>query len=356
MIRCVKDVLNPTGTSSFLGFFDLRFYRNQLYKSDNCLFLIFFDFKTISLDNEARVVGASIVKGAKKMKRAVIGLICIAALTGCSGNRQDEGEHAARSTETTEKSTTGIADQKSTAETTSADSASEVQSESTAASQTPTAGSDLPGQVSQVRNLVGSWYNPAGGLMLTVDASGAWKIEGGNYGSGILKVGLDSGYTQLVKLYSYAGNNQDTGIYFTCVYNAAGSKMNFGELGTFERQEDPQGTLEGIAYWPQTIRQEIDLATSLPGTWQTADRDAANYQQINFNPDGTFESFSENRGEWVSGHWLLDSQQGSAVQLNMSYDDGVTDNAEWTLTEGTLSQPGHENYTLLRNLTPSMPE
>lgn len=297
------------------------------------------------------------MKGAKKMKRAVIGLICIAALTGCSGNRQDGGEHAAGSTETTEKSTTGIANQKGTAETTSADSASEVQSESTAASQTSTAGSDSPtSQISQVRNLVGSWYNPAGDLTLTVDASGAWKIEGGNYGSGILKVGLDSGYTQLVKLYSYAGNNQDTGIYFTCVYNAAGSKMNFGELDTFERQGDPQGMLEGIAYWPQTIRQEIDLATSLPGTWQTADRDAANYQQINFNPDGTFESFSENRGEWVSGHWQLDSQQGSAVQLSMSYDDGVTDTAEWTLTEGTLSQPGHENYTLLRNLTPAMPE
>lgn len=203
-------------------------------------------------------------------------------------------------------------------------------------------------------NLVGTWQQE--NLKLIVDPNGNWQFSGDINSQGTLKVAVDSGNTKMVKLYGFNNNIDGIGNYFIANFNEDSSKMNFGYLGSFMRTAETDQKLEETTYMAIVERDGIDYNQSLLGTWIMKDTEA-HYQNVwNYNPDGTFEVYSDGKGEASQGTYRIEIIESHRFNLFTTYEGESEEQvAEYTLDNGILIQKDFEEMAQIRNTDPGNP-
>lgn len=202
-------------------------------------------------------------------------------------------------------------------------------------------------------NLVGTWVQE--NLTLTIDEEGHWQLTGGITSQGTLKVAVDNGAIKMVKLYGFNVNIDSIGNYFIANVNEDSRKMNFGYLGTFTRQGQAEHVLTDNAYMDVVERETIDFNHNLIGTWTMKNKEYDFQNVWNYNPDGTFEVYSDGKGEAMTGTYQIDYLENDQINLTITYDGGETHTSEYTLRDGTLTEAGFEWAAQIRNTVPPTP-
>jgi len=202
-------------------------------------------------------------------------------------------------------------------------------------------------------NLVGTWVQE--NLTLTIDEEGHWQLTGGITSQGTLKVAVDNGTIKMVKLYGFNVNIDSIGNYFIANINEDSSKMNFGYLGTFTRQGQAEHILTDHTYMDVLERETIDFNHNLLGTWTMKNKEYDFQNVWNYNPDGTFEVYSDGKGEAMTGTYQVDYLENDQINLTITYDGGETHTSDYTLRDGTLTEAGFEWAAQIRNTVPLAP-
>jgi len=202
-------------------------------------------------------------------------------------------------------------------------------------------------------NLVGTWVQE--NLTLTIDEEGHWQLTGGITSEGTLKVAVDNGTIKMVKLYGFNVNIDSIGNYFIANINEDSSKMNFGYLGTFTRQGQAEHILTDHTYMDVLERETIDFNHNLLGTWTMKNKEYDFQNVWNYNPDGTFEVYSDGKGEAMTGTYQVDYLENDQINLTITYDGGETHTSDYTLRDGTLTEAGFEWAAQIRNTVPLAP-
>lgn len=202
--------------------------------------------------------------------------------------------------------------------------------------------------------IVGTWEQA--NLTLMIDKDGHWQFEGEINSQGTLKVGMESGLTKMVKLYGFNENIANIGNYFIAHINEANDKMSFGYLGTFHRVGNTVDELADTTYMDVVETEGIDFSRSLLGTWTMRNKDY-HYQSVwNYNPDGTFEIFSDGKGEAITGTYTVEYLDGDRIKLFIIYDGETEEHStEYLLKDGLLIEEELEWATRIRNTDPAAP-
>lgn len=188
---------------------------------------------------------------------------------------------------------------------------------------------------------------------LTIEPNGTWQFSGAITSSGTLTIAAETDHTWLLKLYGFNNNIDGIGTYQLAVLNDSGTKMNFGYLGTFTRTTNATSTFDPTLYQANVLQTPTDFNETLIGTWTTKNKDYDFQTTYNFNPDGTFERFSDGKGIADSGTYTATFDL-DVIHLNL-----VTKNQNQTFTyqlqNGELIDPEFPWATLVRNTVPTTP-
>lgn len=202
-------------------------------------------------------------------------------------------------------------------------------------------------------NIVGTWTQE--NLTLTVDDQGHWQLTDGITSQGSLKVAVDNGNVKMVKLYGFNVSIDSIGNYFIAHFNHDSSKMTFGYLGTFSRQGTAKHTLADSAYMEVVEHEPIDFNHSLLGTWTMKNKEYDFQTVWNYNPDGTFEVYSDGKGEAMTGVYQVEYLENDRIRLTITYDGGESHTSDYLLRDGTLTEEGFEWASQIRNTVPNAP-
>lgn len=276
------------------------------------------------------------------------GISCVAllVLAGCNANATSSTK-----TSTTTQSTTQVSTSM-TKESTTKSSTTSTSMETTTNSQEPTTSSSVAEAQSQLTP-VGTWSN--GEETLTIAPDGHWQFSGGLQSGGTLSVAAMTPDTWLLKLYGFNNSIDGIGTYQLAVFNDQGTKMNFGYLGTFERQAQATQPLSTAVYQAQYVTTPTDFTQSIIGTWSTKDKNYDFQTMYNFNPDGTFERFADAKGVADSGTYTLTQNPDSITLTLTNQATGTDQTLTYRLDNSQLTDTQFEWASLIRNTVPSKP-
>lgn len=217
----------------------------------------------------------------------------------------------------------------------------------------PITSSDTPILIDTRANLVGTWLQD--GQSLTIDAAGNWHLSGTINNSGTLTIGADFNQTKMVKLYQFNQNIDGIGTYFIANFNQDSTKMNFGYLGKFTRSGTATETLDETLFQSNHQTVAIDFSYSLLGTWTITE--GTEFQNTwNYNPDGTFETYSEGRGEAQTGTYTVKSLKNNWIDITYSFNNSAdTYTTAYHLSDGVMWEKEFDYIKLVRNTNPAFP-
>lgn len=203
-------------------------------------------------------------------------------------------------------------------------------------------------------NIVGTWKQE--NLTLTVDSDGNWQFSGNIISQGTLQVAAATNDMKLLKFYGFDTEIDNIGNYFIARFNESSTSLNLGYLGNFLREGDTEQELSDLTYM-DVVEGEIDFSQSIIGTWINENPDY-HYQSVwNYNPDGTFEIYSDGKGEASFGIYRVESLDEHRINLYTTYEDNEEEHvSEYTLENGKLTPTDFEWQVLIRNTDPTTPE
>lgn len=215
--------------------------------------------------------------------------------------------------------------------------------------------SEVPVPVEIQRNIVGTWKQ--NNQTLTVDTDGNWQLTGKINSSGQLTVAADFDNTQMLQLYGFNLNLDGLGTYFIANFNDDSTKMGFGYLGQFTRSGDvPAETLSPNIFQHEYLTTPVDFNFNILGTW-TIKEGTEFHNTWNYNPDGTFELFSDGRGESMTGDYTVKDLKDNWIDVTYTFDDGSEGYTNsYLLEDGVMVQNNFEDIKIVRNLVPAFPE
>lgn len=215
--------------------------------------------------------------------------------------------------------------------------------------------SEEPIPVKTQRNLVGTWEQSK--QTLTVDTDGNWQLTGKINSSGQLTVAADFNHTQMVQLYGFNQNLDGLGTYFIANFNDDSTRMGFGYLGQFTRVGDvPTTTLSPNIFQHKYLTTPVDFNTNILGTW-TIKTGTEFHNTWNYNPDGTFELYSDGRGQSTTGDYTVKALKGNWIDVTYVFDDGSEGYTNsYLLENGVMTENNFEDIKIVRNLVPDFPQ
>lgn len=217
----------------------------------------------------------------------------------------------------------------------------------------PASSSEKPIPVDDRANLVGTWEQD--NQTLTIDRAGNWELEGAINSSGTFTVGADFDQTKMIKLYGFNENIGGIGTYFIANFNGDSSKMGFGYLGQFTRSTDLTSVVNSGVYQADYQTEAVDFSRNVLGTW-TITEGTEFHNTWNYNPDGTFELFSQGLGEARTGTYSVKPLKNNWVDISYDFDD--SDDAYTTayhLSDGVMWEEEFEFIRIVRNTDPAFP-
>ena len=217
----------------------------------------------------------------------------------------------------------------------------------------PTSSSEKPIPVDTRANLVGIWVQDD--QSLTIDRAGNWALDGAINSSGTFTVGADFDQTKMIKLYGFNQNIGGIGTYFIANFNKDSTKMGFGYLGQFTRSTDIANTINSDVFQANYQNEPVDFSRSVLGTW-TIVEGTEFHNTWNYNPDGTFELYSDGRGDARTGTYSVKPLKNNWVDISYDFDD--SDDAYITayhLSDGVMWEQEFEDIRIVRNTDPAFP-
>ncbi len=238
-----------------------------------------------------------------------------------------------------------------TSSTTTEESSSSSSTETTQISESH---SEIPVPIETRRNIVGTWKQE--NQTLTVQSDGTWQLTGEINSSGTLTVAADFEDTQLLKLYGFNENIDGIGTYFIANFNQDSTKMGFGYLGQFNRLGNvTEVNLSTDVFQNDIQTTPVDFNTTILGTW-TIKEGTEFHNTWNYNPDGTFVTFSQGRGQAMTGEYRVKQLNGNWVDVTYTFDeDGQSYTSLYLIENGMMIENHFEDIKIVRNVIPDFP-
>ena len=93
----------------------------------------------------------------------------------------------------------------------------------------------------------------------------------------------------------------------------------------------------------KSVTQQIKEGIEFHNTW-------------NYNPDGTFETFSQGRGQAMTGEYRVKQLNGNWVDVTYTFDeDGQSYTSLYLIENGMMIENHFEDIKIVRNVIPDFP-
>ncbi|MHC5269588.1 hypothetical protein ACYSNO_10445 [Enterococcus sp. LJL98] len=213
--------------------------------------------------------------------------------------------------------------------------------------------SEAPIPIDTQRNLVGTWTQE--NQRLIVYPNGDWELSGKINSTGTLTVAADFDQTKMIKLDGFNQNIDGIGTYFIVHFNPDSTKIGFGYLGQFTRSGEQKETLSDKLFQPNYQQTAIDFNQNILGTW-TIKEGTEFHNTWNYNPDGTFEMYSEGRGSATRGTYKVKKLKNNWIDVTYTYDEtGESSTHAYLIKDGLMTENHFEEIKMVRNLVPAFP-
>lgn len=203
-------------------------------------------------------------------------------------------------------------------------------------------------------NIIGSW-EATNQLSLNFNEDGSYTIlRDGQAKAGTFRVAAEYDNTFLLKLTNYNPQTPglDTYLYLTTNLDHT---INVSNLGIF-KSIGTSSKLPTALYLSNYLQEEPENAgDKLVGTWTNKNRENHVITTTNYNPDGSFERFSDASGIVTRGNFAVTSNETEVI-ITTTVPDHEPNQEKYTrndaFTELTSTTPGFQT-TYSKNILPT---
>lgn len=203
-------------------------------------------------------------------------------------------------------------------------------------------------------NLIGS-FEASSKLSLNFNSDGSYTIlRDGKATAGTFRVAAQYDRVLLLKLTQFNEKTPDMDTYVYVTFNIDGS-INVGNMGTFKSIGTPK-KIESSLYLANYLEDAPETSSDkMVGTWTNKNPDSHVIVTTNYNPDGTFERYSDASGMVTRGNFAVTTDDTKVhVTTTVSGREPAQENftRNDNFTELTTEEPGI-SITYVKNVLPA---
>lgn len=197
-------------------------------------------------------------------------------------------------------------------------------------------------EVEELGNLISTWQGE-NNSSINFGSDGSYTLKTNNTTvGGTYKIAGKYDQTVILKMANFNSKTPGLDTYVFVDFQKS-KKISFGDLGTFTSLNKPEKIPVSL-YLPNSLTEKTSNVSDLIiGTWSNQGSGDHVYVTTNYNPDGTFESFSDASGMVRKGRYSLTSNKDK-IEITSTTDgqapNKITYSVNKAFTEMTFREPG----------------